>query len=179
VVQAPPHGVSSGQGAWTPGGDGWAPATHVDVAQRPTMSARAEAAIAGAGIRRRSAARERGLAGWAALLVLLAISGLGGLIDLLNGSSLKSGFNISLVIASAVAILIVRRSAMFPIVIAPPIVYAVASAVVLYAHLHGAKNRRSLLIDAAANWLVYGFPAIAGATAVVLIVAGIRMVIRR
>jgi hypothetical protein len=49
----------------------------------------------------------------------------------------------------------------------------------LYIRLHGAQNRRALLIDAAANWLVYGFPAIAGATAVVLIVAGIRMVIRK
>jgi len=36
-----------------------------------------------------------------------------------------------------------------------------------------------VLIDAASNWLVYGFPAIAGATAVVLIVAGIRLIIRR
>jgi len=32
-----------------------------------------------------------------------------------------------------------------------------------------------VLLDAAANWLVYGFPAIAGATAAVLIIAGIRM----
>ena len=35
------------------------------------------------------------------------------------------------------------------------------------------------LYDAAANWLVYGFPAIAGATAAVLIIAGIRMLSRR
>jgi len=33
-----------------------------------------------------------------------------------------------------------------------------------------------VLLDAAANWLVYGFPAIAGATAAVLIIAGIRLI---
>lgn len=128
---------------------------------------------------RRAAARERGLPGWLALIVLLAIAGLGAFIDSFTSASLRGGFNIGLVVASAVSILIVRRSAMFPIVIAPPIVYAVASGGDLYIHLNGASNRRALLIDAAANWLVYGFPAIAGATAVVLIVAGIRMVIRK
>jgi hypothetical protein len=36
-----------------------------------------------------------------------------------------------------------------------------------------------VLFDAAANWLVYGFPAIAAATAAVLIIAGIRLIVRR
>ena len=43
---------------------------------------------------------------------------------------------------------------------------------------HGLDDR-GVLIDAATNWLVYGFPAIAGATAAVLIIAGIRLIIRR
>jgi hypothetical protein len=178
VVQVPTHGATPGAGAW--GSDGWTPATHVDVQAWDAQPERRHrrAPHEGPG-RRRSAQRERGLPGWAAVLVLLAIAGIGGLIDSIGGASLKGGFNIALVIASAVAILVVRRSAMFPIVIAPPIVYAVASAGMLYVRLHGASNRRALLIDAAANWLVYGFPAIAGATAVVLIVAGIRMVIRK
>lgn len=177
MVQAPPRGAVPGPGGWRHD-DGWTSATHVDVAQR------ASGIPGGVGTgsrveRRRAAPAPRGLPGWAALLVLLFIASLGGVADLTSGSSLSSGFNISLVIASAVAILVVRRNGMFPIVIAPPIVYAFGSALVLYFHVSGAKNRRSLIIAAAQNWLVYGFPAIAGATAVVLIVAGIRLAIRR
>jgi hypothetical protein len=36
-----------------------------------------------------------------------------------------------------------------------------------------------VLFDGAANWLVYGFPAIAAATAAVLIIAGVRMITHR
>ncbi len=67
---------------------------------------------------------------------------------------------------------------MFSVVVAPPLVYFVASAVVLYVRSGGLSNR-SRLIDAAINWLVYGFPAIAAATAAVLIIAGIRMITHR
>ena len=95
---------------------------------------------------------------------------------MISGSNVRGGFNIALVVASLVAILIVRHRDMFPIVVAPPLVYIVASGVVLYIRSGGLHNRK-ILIDAAANWLVYGFPAIAGATAAVLIIAGIRLVI--
>ncbi|MDP9115972.1 MAG: hypothetical protein M3O28_01675 [Actinomycetota bacterium] len=121
---------------------------------------------------------ERGLPGWGALLVLLAIAGVGGIIDTLSGSNVRGGFNYGVVIASVVAILVVRRSGMFPIVVAPPIVYSVASGGIIYIRSGGLHDRR-VIFDAAANWLVYGFPAIAAATAAVLIVAGIRLVIHR
>jgi hypothetical protein len=122
--------------------------------------------------------QERGLPGWAALLVLLAIAGVGGLIDMINGTHVRGGFNIGIIVASVVAILAVRRSSMFPIVVAPPIVYSAASGLLLYIRSGGLHDRK-VLIDTAANWLVYGFPAIAAATAAVLIIAGIRIVIRR
>lgn len=125
-----------------------------------------------------SAQRERGVPSWVALLVLLAIAGIGGLIDQISGASVQGAFNWALILASLVAIVIVRRSGMFPVVIAPPLVYFVASAGKLYFSSGGLHNR-SALIDAASNWLVYGFPAIAGATAIVLLVAGIRLIIRR
>lgn len=121
---------------------------------------------------------EKGLPGWAALLVLLVIAGIGGVIDMMTGTQVRGGFNIGVVLASIVAILIVRRSAMFPIVVAPPIVYSAASAAMLYIRSGGLDNR-GVLYDAAANWLVYGFPAIAGATAAVLIIGGIRLISRR
>jgi hypothetical protein len=123
-------------------------------------------------------AQDRGLAGWAGLLVLLVIAGIGGAIDTVSGNQIRGGFNIGIVVASVVAILLVRRSAMFPIVIAPPIVYSLASAVMLYIRSGGLNDRR-VLYDAAANWLVYGFPAIAAATAAVLIIAGIRLIVHR
>jgi hypothetical protein len=182
----------------------WAPATHVDVTgPRADSTTRTgsqpvprgahyprEAPYGGyqtqaAGQRRRAAPAgrsrkqpERGLPGWLALVILLAISGIGGLIDTISGSSVKGGFSYGLILASAVAILVVRRHSMFPIVIAPPIVYFVASGAMLYIRSGGLHNRK-ILLDAAANWLVYGFPAIAGASAVVLIVAGIRILIKR
>ncbi len=121
---------------------------------------------------------ERGLPGWAALLVLLAIAGAGGVIDTLSGSQVRGGFNIGTVVASVVAILVVRRSAMFPVVIAPPLVYSLASASMLYVRSSGLKDRK-VLLDGAANWLVYGFPAIAAASAAVLIIAGIRLITHR
>jgi len=122
--------------------------------------------------------QERGLPGWAALLVLLAIAGVGGLIDMINGTHVRGGFNIGIIVASVVAILVVRRSAMFPVVVAPPIVYSAASGFLLYVRSGGLHDRK-VLIDTAANWLVYEFPALAAATAAVLIIAGIRIIIRR
>jgi fumarate reductase subunit D len=111
-------------------------------------------------------------------LVLLAIAGVGGIIDTVSGGQARGGFNWGIVIASAVAILSVRRSGMFPVVIAPPIVYALGSGGMLYIRSGGLHDRR-VLFDGAANWLVYGFPAIATASACVLIIAGIRMIARR
>lgn len=126
----------------------------------------------------RDAVPDRGLPGWGALLVLLVIAGIGGVIDTLSGAQARGGFNYGVVIASVVAILVVRRSGMFPIVIAPPIVYSLASGAMLYVRSSGLHDKR-VLFDGAANWLVYGFPAIASASAAVLIIAGIRLIIRR
>jgi hypothetical protein len=126
----------------------------------------------------RPAARDRGLPAWAALLVLLVIAGIGGVIDTISGAQVRGAFNIGIVLASIVAMLVVRRSAMFPIVIAPPLVYSAASAAMLYVRSGGLHDKK-VLFDGAANWLVYGFPAIAAATAAVLIIAGIRLIARR
>jgi hypothetical protein len=121
-------------------------------------------------------ARGRGLPSWGALVVLLAVAAVGAVIDSLSGT--QGAFNIAIIVASIAAILLVCRSGMFPIVIAPPIVYAAASAAMLYVRSNGLSDHKQLY-DSAANWLVYGFPAIAGATAAVLIIAGIRMLRRR
>ena len=172
--------------------DGWdAPTQHVSSAYagqappqaappRPTVQVQSQApprtpVHAGAHAPAVPRRPERGVSGWLAVLVLIAIAGVGGGIDLATSSGVKSGFNISIVVAAVVAILIVRHSAMFPVVVAPPLVYFAASAVLLYARSGGLHDRK-VLLDSAANWLVYGFPAIAGATAAVLIIAGIRLI---
>jgi hypothetical protein len=127
---------------------------------------------------RGSKVRERGLPWWAALLLLIVIAALGGVIDTLGSIQVKGGFNVGIVVASVVAILAVRRSHMFPVVIAPPIVYSGAALFQLYVRSSGLHDKR-VVLDAAANYLVYGFPAIAAATAAVLIIAGIRLIIRK
>lgn len=135
----------------------------------------------GAGATRQARNRrvqERGLPGWAALVVLVGIAGVAGLVDSISGSTVRGVFNWGLVVASLVAILVVRRSQMFAVVIAPPLVYLVASAGLLYVRTGGLSSR-SKILDVATNWIVYGFPAIAGATAAVLLVAGIRLVTRK
>jgi hypothetical protein len=126
----------------------------------------------------RPAARERGLPGWAGLLVLVGMTTLGILFDAVRGHQLGLGFNVGIIAGSVLAILVVRRSGMFPVVVAPPIVYSLGAGISLYLR-SGGLHDRGVLIDAATNWLVYGFPAIAAATASVLIIGGIRLIVRR
>jgi hypothetical protein len=189
-VAYPPYDVhGDGDGAY-----GWSPARAVHVSGG-RAGGRAAARAAGRGREQGSRVqasrtadeappwldprpRERGLPAWAALLVLLVIAGIGGIIDTISGAQVRGGFNIGIVIASVVAILLVRRSHMFPVVIAPPIVYSLASGAMVYFRSGGLSDHKALY-DAAANWLVYGFPAIACATAAVLIIAGIRLIVRR
>ncbi len=123
-------------------------------------------------------APQSGLRAWAALLVLVAIMVLGIVVDSLRGEQLSTGFDLGIILGSAVAILTVRRSAMFWVVVSPPIVYSLGAGVSLYLR-SGGLHDRGVLIDAATNWLVYGFPAIAAASATVLIVAGVRLILRK
>jgi hypothetical protein len=171
-----------------PRSDGWAPAGPVaGHEQRATRRAEREhereraaqdrAAYNAAQLRAR-AEPQRGLPWWAALLVLIALAVVGVLIDTLGSSQARGGFNIGIVVASVVAILAVKRSHMFPIVIAPPIVYSVVAMGQLYSTSSGLHDKKAVF-DAAANYLVYGFPAIAVATAAVLIIAGIRLIARK
>jgi hypothetical protein len=155
--------------------DPWSPAGPAPREQQ-RANRRAERSVEA--IQHRERAPERGLRWWAALLVLVVIAGLGGLIDTMGSSQVRGGFNIGIVLASVVAILLVKRSHMFPVVIAPPIVYSFAAVFQLYLRSSGLHDKR-VVLDAAANYLVYGFPAIAAASAAVLIIAGIRLIARR
>jgi hypothetical protein len=123
-------------------------------------------------------ARQRGLPAWGAVSLLVAVLVLGILIDTLRSEQLSTGFDLGIIVGSILAILAVRRSGMFWVVVSPPIVYSLGAGISLYLRSGGLRDR-GVLIDAATNWLVYGFPAIAAATASVLIIAGFRLITRR
>ena len=161
---------------WTPAG----PAPREQQRSNRVAERRVERSVRELQDRRAEQTRppERGLPAWAALLVLVGIAVVGGIVDTVASIQVKGGFNIGIVVASIVAILIVKRSHMFPIVIAPPIVYSLAAVFQLYLRSGGLHDKK-VVFDAAANYLVYGFPAIAAATAAVLIIAGIRLITRR
>lgn len=120
-------------------------------------------------------ANQRGLSGSLAVAIMIGIAAIGCIIDLARGSSAKGGLNIGIVVAALVAVVLVRRSGIFPVIVAPPLVYAAGSIILLVIRSGGLSNRKALY-DVAANWLVYGFPALAAATAVVLVIAGLRLV---
>jgi len=179
----------------TRGDDGWAPAGPPSAREQRATRAAERRAQQEAARTQRSVDRlrheaapavpgpyERGLPWWGALLVLIAITLLGALIDSLASIDGQDGFNYGIVIASIAGILIVKRSHMFPIVVAPPIVYSVAALLQLYLKSSFSSDKHGLIntvLDAVQNYLVYGFPALASATAAVLLIAGIRLIVRK
>lgn len=169
----------NGNGNGSHGADGWTPA-----GPRPSREARAtraeqrRTAESVRELQERNTVPERGVRWWVALLILLVIAAVGGIIDTLGSNQVRGGYNFGIVAASVVAILIVKRSHMFPVVIAPPIVYSGGALFQLYIRSSG-LNDKKVILDAAANYLVYGFPAIAAATAATLIIAGVRLIARK
>ena len=91
-----------------------------------------------------------------------------------RGAQVRGGFNIGVIVAAVLAILAVRRSAMFPIVIAPPLVYTgIGGDAVLPV---GRPARPAGPLRRGGQLAGLRFPAIAAATAAVLVIAGIRLV---
>ena len=109
-----------------------------------------------------------------AVLLLAAVALAGGALDAVTGTGLRLGFAIGLVLGSLLAAMAVHRRGLLTVVFAPPLVFLVASLVfVLVSPSRAGQNGR--LVDAATGWLVYGFPTMAAATGVAVIVAGIRV----
>lgn len=121
-----------------------------------------------------AAASPRGgpaLTGVGAVLVLAGIAAVAGVVDVVAGDSLRLVFSGGLVLGTVVAAVLVRRRDILTVVFAPPLVYVLASALAV---LLGRGNQSGGLIDAAAGWLVYGFPAMAAAVGAALVVAAVR-----
>jgi Domain of unknown function (DUF6542) len=123
-----------------------------------------------------SPGRVGGLTGTGAVLLLAGISAVAGLLDVLAGSALRLIFAAGLVLGTLLASLLVRRRDLLTVVFAPPLVFVAASAVAV---LLGRGETGGGLIDLATSWLVYGFPAMATATAVAVVIWLIRRDRRR
>jgi hypothetical protein len=107
------------------------------------------------------------LSGLGAVLLLTGISAVAGVLDVLAGSALRLIFAAGLVFGTLIASLLVIRRDLLTVVFAPPLVFVAASAVAV---LLGRGRTGGGLIDLATSWLVYGFPAMATATAVAVLV---------
>ena len=94
-----------------------------------------------------------------------------GVIDVVAGDALRLVFSAGLVLGAVVAALLVSRRDLLTVVFAPPLVYLAAS---LVAVLLGRGEGGGDIVDVATSWLVYGFPAIATATAAAGLIAAIR-----
>lgn len=116
-------------------------------------------------------ARGPSMTGIGAVLLLAGIAGVAGAVDVFAGDSLRLVFSVGLVAGTLVAALLVRARDILMVVFAPPLVFLAAS---LVAMLLGRGEGGGGIIDLAASWLVYGFPAMAIATAVAGLVALVR-----
>jgi hypothetical protein len=99
---------------------------------------------------------------------------IGGCVDVFTGTGLRLAFAIGLVLGSAIAAAVVRRGSLLTVVLAPPLIYVVASVLSVIAS-PGGLGGAGRLYDAATGWLLYGFPAIAAATGIAVVIAGIRL----
>jgi hypothetical protein len=109
-----------------------------------------------------------------ALLLIVVAAMIGACVDVLTGTGLRLAFAIGLVLGTAVAAAVVRRGSLLTIVLAPPLIFMVASVLSVLAS-PGGLGGAGRLYDAAAGWLVYGFPGIAAATGIAVVIAGIRL----
>lgn len=114
------------------------------------------------------------LTGIGAILVMVVAATLGTVTDLLLGPGLGTATMIMLAVGATVAAWLVRRRNLFSVVIAPPLVYLLLTVVTTLL-----TSDLGVLLTGLAAPLVYGFPAMAIATALTILVASIRQVAHR
>ncbi len=122
----------------------------------------------------RGGRRGRPFSGPKAVLLLVAVALAGGCVDVVTGTGLRLGFAIGLTLGSLLAALLVHRHGLLLVVFAPPLVFLAASLLFVLAS-PGRAGGTGRLVDVATGWLVYGFPTMATATGVAVVVAGIRV----
>ncbi len=120
------------------------------------------------------AGRSTGLRGGLAVLGIFVITLAGGAVDSFLGVGLGTLTLVTLVAASAVGTLLVRKPDLLTVVVAPPLVFVLVAAVNI-----GLAPSASFNAATVATILIRGFPTMAVATGVALVLAVIRWAARR
>lgn len=123
----------------------------------------------GSGHEHGSTAPEVTLTGVGAVLLMVAAAAVGAAIDALLGPGLGTATTIMLGIATAAGAWLVRRANVASVVIAPPLVYLLLAVATLLL-----RSEAGVTLAGLAATLVYGFPAMAIATALGIVVVAFR-----
>ncbi|MGR7025446.1 DUF6542 domain-containing protein [Geodermatophilus sp. URMC 62] len=178
-------GHGSGRGAGRPVGDARFPARSGQRAAHPPAE-RSDDGRRGSRASGRAAERSSSrvapaedvsgsrLRGTLAVLGVFVITLAGGAVDSFFGVGLGTLTLVTLVAATAVATLLVRRRDLLTVVVSPPLVFVAVAAVNV-----GLAPSASLSLPTIATVLIRGFPTMAVATVVALVVAVVRLAARR
>lgn len=122
----------------------------------------------------RSMAPGVALTGTGAVLLVIIAATLGAVLDILLGPALGTATTVMLAVGTAAAAWLVRRGNLLAVVIAPPLVYLLVTVATLLL-----TSDTGVTLTGLAAPLVYGFPAMAIATALAVLVATVRHVAGR
>lgn len=113
------------------------------------------------------------MAGFGGVVMVLVGALVGAIVDYLFTDRLGVVTTIGLTIGAAAAALITRKRDLVSVMVAPPIVYALIAIVVL------AISDRAVSVTSLADIAIRGFPAMALATGVAALIAGVRLLTSR
>lgn len=147
-------------GAWPP----------VDGAERPGRPGRPAAGSQRAG----SPAPGVTLTGVGAIVLLIVAGAIGAVIDVLLGPALGTATTLMLAVGAVGSTWLVQRCHLASVVLSPPLVYLLLSVMVLLL-----ASDLGVTLTGLGATLVYGFPAMAIATVLSVLVASIRHITGR
>jgi len=119
------------------------------------------------------------LTGAGAVALAFVVTLAGGSFDLLTGPGLRRGFAIALVVGAVLAAALVRTRDLFVVAVSPPLIYMLVSLLATFPRSNGAFESKTKFTALLANWLVYGFPEMATATGLAVVIAIVRLLMRR
>ncbi|WP_448642602.1 DUF6542 domain-containing protein [Geodermatophilus sp. URMC 63] len=179
-------GYTTGRGAGRPVGDARSPAARSGQRAAHPPADRSDDGRRGSRASGRAAERSSSrvapaedvsgsrLRGTLAVLGVFVITLAGGAVDSFFGVGLGTLTLVTLVAATAVATLLVRKRDLLTVVVSPPLVFVAVAAVNV-----GLAPSASLNLPTIATVLIRGFPTMAVATVVALVVAVVRLAARR
>jgi hypothetical protein len=117
---------------------------------------------------------QRGLTAAGATVLVLMLGGLGGGVDVVTGTGLRTVFAVAFVVAAALSAATVHHEDLFAAVVLVPLAFAVIGGIAGIAEgasLHSASK----LVLAVANVMVTAAPALMMATVAAAVIAGARV----